>query len=180
MITGGDELGRTQQGNNNAYCQDSPISWVHWDTQEIWSEQTELTRKLLQLRAERQVLRRDGYPHGEFLLDTKGRPQGRKNMAWFGGQNAEMTEHDWRDPTRRTLGMYLACDDRYRAHDEAFLIWFHAGSDPIQVELPDGPWADTYTVVAHTGTEGELPTEKIAAGSTLQLPGRTVVVLQVD
>jgi glycogen operon protein len=180
MITGGDELGRTQQGNNNAYCQDSPISWVHWDTQEIWSEQTELTRKLLQLRAERQVLRRDGYPHGEFLLDTKGRPQGRKNMAWFGGQNAEMTEHDWRDPTRRTLGMYLACDDPYRAHDEAFLIWFHAGSDPIQVELPDGPWADTYTVVAHTGTEGELPTEKIAAGSTLQLPGRTVVVLQVD
>ena len=52
MITAGDELGRTQQGNNNAYCQDSPISWVHWDTLEIWNDQTELARKLLQLRAE--------------------------------------------------------------------------------------------------------------------------------
>ncbi len=91
-----------------------------------------------------------------------------------------MTEHDWRDETRRTLGMYLAYDDPYRTSDEAFLIWFHGGSDPVQVELPNGPWADTYTVVAHTGLEGELPSEKIAAGSTLQLPGHTVVLLQVD
>ena len=50
----------------------------------------------------------------------------------------------------------------------------------MQVELPDGPWAHTYTVVAHTGIDGELPTEKISAGSSLQIPGRTVVVLQVD
>jgi glycogen operon protein len=91
-----------------------------------------------------------------------------------------MTEHEWRDTTRRTLGMYLAHDDPLRATDEAFLVWFHGGSDPIQVELPNGPWADTYTVIAHTGVEGELPSEKIAAGSSLQLPARTVVVLQVD
>ena len=62
MITAGDELGRTQQGNNNAYCQDSPISWVHWDTLEIWTDQTELARKLLQLRAEHPVFRRDALP----------------------------------------------------------------------------------------------------------------------
>jgi glycogen operon protein len=91
-----------------------------------------------------------------------------------------MSEQEWRDHTRGTLGMYLAYDDPYRECDEAFLIWFHAGSDPIQVDLPDGPWADTYTVVAHTGLDGELPSEKIAAGSTLQLPGHTVVLLQVD
>jgi glycogen operon protein len=180
MITAGDELGRTQQGNNNAYCQDSPISWVHWDTLEIWNDQTELARKLLQLRAEHPVFRWDGYRRGEFLLDAKGQPLGRKNIAWFGGLNAEMAEHEWRDSTRRTLGMYLADDSPYRVCDEAFLIWFHAGSDPVQVELPDGPWADTYTVIAHTGPDGELPSEKIEAGSTLRLPGRTVVVLQVD
>ena len=180
MITAGDELGRTQQGNNNAYCQDSPISWVHWDTQSTWNDQTDLTRKLLQLRNEHPVFRRDGHRRGEFLLDPKGEPCGRKNIAWFGGRNAEMTEQDWRDETRRTLGMYLAYDDPYRTSDEAFLLWFHGGSDAIQVELPDGPWADTYTVIAHTGQEGELPSEKIVAGSTLQLPGRTVVVLQVD
>jgi glycogen operon protein len=180
MIVGGDELGRTQQGNNNAYCQDSPISWVHWDTQEAWADQTELTRKLLQLRAERPVFRPEHFRRGEFLLDAKGQPQGRKNIAWFGGNNAEMTEHEWTDATRRTLGMYLAYDNPARATDEAFLIWFHAGSDAIQVDLPDGPWADTYTVIAHTGTEDELPSEKMPAGSSLQLPARTVVVLQVD
>ena len=180
MIVAGDELGRTQQGNNNAYCQDSPISWVHWDTQEAWADQTELTRKLLQLRAERPVFRREHFRRGEFLLDAKGQPEGRKNIAWFGGNNAEMTEHEWTDATRRTLGMYLAYDNPARATDEAFLIWFHAGSDAIQVDLPDGPWADTYTVIAHTGTEDELPSEKMPAGSSLQLPAHTVVVLQVD
>jgi glycogen debranching enzyme len=180
MITAGDELGRTQQGNNNAYCQDSPISWVHWDTQESWGDLTDLTRKLLQLRAEHPVFRRDDFRHGEFLLDPKGEPRGRKNIAWFGGWNAEMTEQEWEDHTRRTLGMYLAYDDPYRECDEAFLIWFHAGSDPIQVDLPDGPWADTYTVVAHSGRDDELPSEKITAGSSLRLPGHSVVLLQVD
>src|SRR5690606_8279665 len=56
MITAGDEFGRTQQGNNNAYCQDSPISWVHWTTLDEWSDLLELTRGLLALRAEHPVL----------------------------------------------------------------------------------------------------------------------------
>ncbi len=180
MITAGDELGRTQQGNNNAYCQDSPISWVHWDTLETWDDLTDLTRKLLQLRAEHPVLRRDDYRHGEELLDAKNRPTGRKNLAWFGGRNAEMTPEEWHDGTRRTLGMYLAWDDPDRDRDEAYLIWFHGGTDAVQVDLPDGPWANTYTVVAHSGAEGELGCEKMAAGSSLQIPGRSVVVLQVD
>jgi glycogen operon protein len=180
MITAGDELGRTQQGNNNAYCQDSPISWVHWDTLEVWAEQTELTRRLLQLRADHPVFTREAHRHGEQLLDPKGHPTGRRNIAWFGGRTSDMTAEEWQDGTRRTLGMYLAYDDPQRAEDEAFLIWFHGGADPIQVDLPDGPWAHTYRVVAHSGTEAELPTEKLSAGSSLQIPGRTVVVLQVD
>ena len=77
--------------------------------------------------------------------------------------------------------MYLAHDDPLRATDEAFLVWFHAGSDadPGRASRTDrGPTPTT--VIAHTGVEGELPSEKIAAGSSLQLPARTVVVLQVD
>jgi glycogen operon protein len=180
MITAGDELGRTQQGNNNAYCQDSPISWVHWDTPETWTGQTALTQKLLTLRREHPVFQRTGYRHGEEILDAAGTATGRKNLAWFGGQRWEMTSGEWADGTRRTLGMYLAHDDPDREQDEAFLIWLHGGADPVQVELPDGPWASTYTVVAHSGTSGELPSEKVEAGSSLRLPGRTVVVLQVD
>ena len=78
MITAGDELGRTQQGNNNAYCQDSPISWVHWDTRETWSDQTELTRKLLQLRAEHAVFRRTVSAMGSSCSIPKASREGGK------------------------------------------------------------------------------------------------------
>jgi len=180
MITAGDELGRTQQGNNNAYCQDSHISWVHWDTAEAWADQTELAQTLLKLRADHPVLQRTWFCHGERILDHTGTPTGRKNLAWFGGRNEEMTQHDWHDGTRRTLGIYLADDSPDRAADDAFLIWIHGGADPVQVQLPDGFWAETYQVVAHTGTAGELPIGKLKAGSAMTLPGRTVAVLQVD
>ena len=85
MITAGDELGRTQEGNNNAYCQDSPVSWVHWDTGTDWSGLTELTRRLLELRAEHPVFRRTGYARSERVRDLHGQPTGRKSLAWFGG-----------------------------------------------------------------------------------------------
>jgi glycogen debranching enzyme len=181
MVVAGDELGRTQGGNNNAYCQDSPTSWVHWDTRHDWADLTELTRRLLALRAEHPVFRRSTFRHGEQLVDSTNAPLGRKNLAWFGGgTRAEMSTEDWHDPHRRTLGVYLAHDAPNRDHDEAFLVWFHGGSDPVEVVLPDGGWADTYTVVAHTGEEGELPGDKVQAGGLLRIPGRTVVVLQVD
>jgi glycogen operon protein len=180
MITAGDELGRTQQGNNNAYCQDSPISWVHWDTAMAWGDLTDLTRTLLQLRAEHPVFRPTTFRHGEQINDLTGHPTGRKNLTWFGGRDAEMTPQEWTDGTRRTLGMYIADDRPEREVDEAYLVWFHGGADPVQVELPSGIWADTYRVVAHSGLDGDLPGDKIAAGSALQLPGRSVVVLQVD
>jgi glycogen operon protein len=180
MLVAGDELGRTQGGNNNAYCQDAPTSWVHWDTGDSWSGLTDLTRRLLALRAEHPVFRRTTFRHGEQLVDTTNHPVGRRNLAWFGGCPTEMTPDDWHDPHRRTLGVYLAHDAPNRDHDEAYLVWFHGGADQVEVVLPDGGWADTYTVVAHTGDEGELPGEKIPAGTALRIPGRTVVVLQVD
>ena len=114
------------------------------------------------------------------VLDSAGEPTGRRNLAWFGGDEHEMTAEDWHDPQRRTLGLYVADDQTDREHDDAFLIWLHSGSEPVPVTLPDGDWATTYTVVAHTGRRDELPESKIPAGSRLWIPGRTVVVLQVD
>jgi glycogen debranching enzyme len=180
MITAGDELGRTQDGNNNAYCQDSPLSWVHWDTASEWSGLTRLTQQLLELRAEHAVLRRAAHRHGAEITDLHGAPSGRKDLAWFGAEGEEMQPASWGQAHRRTLGMYLGYDDADRDHDEAFLIVIHGGADPIEVRLPGGRWADTYTVVAHSGREGELPSSKLLSGTELLLPGRTVVVLQVD
>ncbi|WP_217428288.1 glycogen debranching protein GlgX [Microlunatus speluncae] len=180
MITAGDELGRTQQGNNNAYCQDSPLSWVHWDTEADWRDLGDLTRELLALRADSPIFGRPGFRHSEPILDARSRPTGRKNLAWFGGGAQELTDAEWDDGARRTLGMYLADDTPDRDHDEAYLIWFHSGADQVEVELPGDPWAKGYTVLAHTGVEGELPEELIDSGHRLTLPGRIVVLLRVD
>ena len=83
MITAGDEMGRTQRGNNNAYCQDSPLSWVHWDTLEEYGELLELTRTLLAVRAEHPVLRDDHYRDHTDLTDAQGLPLGRVDATWF-------------------------------------------------------------------------------------------------
>ena len=91
-----------------------------------------------------------------------------------------MTDDDWHDGTRRTLGIYLADDSPDRACDDAFLIWFHGGADAVQVELPDGSWAHTYRWSPTPAPTASCPRRRCTAGSALQLPGRTVVVLQVD
>ena len=88
-------------------------------------------------------------------------PLGRRNLAWFGGPNAEMTAEEWQDGTRRTLGMYVANDDARRITDEAFLIWFRREAMQSKSTSPTVT-GRTYTVVAHTGLDGELPEEKIS------------------
>ncbi|SDB85415.1 glycogen operon protein [Raineyella antarctica] len=173
MITAGDEIGRTQIGNNNAYCQDSPISWVHWDTSEEWADVTELVRTLTRLRADHPVLRPSEWRNGEPVLGPEGQDLGRKNLAWFDGDVMEMDEEDWRDGTRRTLGMYVSDET------EAFLVWVHGGEEPTEVPLPGTPWAESYTVVAHTGEPDELPVGPLPHGAGLGLPGRSVTVLAV-
>ena len=105
MITAGDELGRTQQGNNNAYCQDSPISWVHWDTAGDWRDQTELTRRLLQLRAEHPVLRRDTFRHGERAA--------RRREAPDRSQEPRLVRRPQRRDDRRRLARRHPADARH-------------------------------------------------------------------
>jgi glycogen operon protein len=170
MILAGDELGRTQGGNNNAYCQDSPVSWVNWT--ETWEEQTALTAQLLRLRAEHPVLRPAGFRRHHEVTDALGRGLGRSGVAWFAESGTEMAVEQWNDQNRRTLGLYLS--DR----DDAFLIFYHAGDEPVQVSLPGAPWAKSYRVAAHTGEPDELPRRALPPGTKVLLPGRTVMVLQ--
>ena len=165
MITAGDELGRTQDGNNNAYCQDSPISWVHWDTAPEWAGLTELTQKLLELRAEHPVFRRGAFRHGEEITDLKGAPDR--------SQEPGLVRRRGRGDAPGDLGGRAPPDARHvprprrtRPRPRRGLpVWFHGGADPIEVCLPGGSWADTYTVVAHSGLEGELPSVKLLSGT---------------
>ena len=181
MLTAGDEIGRTQQGNNNAYCQDNEISWVDWGLAEEYRDITDLVRRLLRLRAQNPVFRQR-----HFFAGRPAVPGGRKDIAWFGRHGSELTEEQWWQSERRTLGLFLAGDairsrhrDGTRVTGDSFLLWVHAEPADTDVTLPDhGHWAKRYRVVLDTGCPEREQTQ-LDAGSRMTLTGRSSVLLRV-
>ena len=172
MLLAGDERGRTQRGNNNAYCQDNTISWVDWSDESAWAEVRTLVATLTKLRAKHPVLRPKQYRHGREVLDSAGNSLGRLDIAWFGPTGHQMQVHDWHNGDLRTLGMYVS-----DPHD-AFLVYFHGDTEDIDVTLPEKPWGSGYTVTVHTGEPDDLPQGGLGPGAAMKIPGQTVVVLK--
>ncbi|MFI1199612.1 glycogen debranching protein GlgX [Streptomyces sp. NPDC020883] len=189
MLVAGDEMGRTQGGNNNAYCQDNPTGWVDWSllAEPHWRALAGLTARLIALRRAHPVLRRRAF--------FSGRPQrrgGLRDLAWFRPDGTEMTEQDWYAPGA-TLAMYLSGNDipqrdarGIRVTDDSFLAVLHAGADPLTLVLPGLPWAGGYELLVDTSAEpppdgtAEPPPEGVplAAGSELTVPARTVLLFR--
>ncbi|NKI45307.1 glycogen debranching protein GlgX [Streptomyces physcomitrii] len=174
MLVAGDEMGRTQHGNNNAYCQDNETGWVDWSVLEDphWRELFALTARLIALRHRHPVLRRRAFFSGR-AQDADGL----RDLAWFTARGTEMTEQDWYAPTG-SLGMYLSGgeipgrDERgERVTDESFLVVLHAGADPLDFVLPGAPWARRYEVVVDTSRE-----EQSAAPGTVHKGNAMVTV----
>jgi glycogen operon protein len=143
MLSGGDELGRTQQGNNNAYCQDSPLSWTTWEPTGRHASLTAFVRRLLALRAGQPVLRRRTF------LD--GRQPHRTDVLWLRPDGNEMEHGDWTDPERRCLGMLLDGSgipdvdaEGRRIVGDTLLAYFNAGPGAETLILPahgtGAPW----------------------------------------
>ncbi len=181
MLTAGDELGRTQRGNNNAYCQDNELSWLDWS--QVDEELRAFVAHLLRLRHSAPVLRQEAFFEGHELPGTGGT----RDLAWFAPDGKQLTTTDWFDTGLQTIGMYL--DGRgIRARDalgrpvvdDSYLIWLHAGAEPVTLELPAAPWADGYELVVSTeyGT-GAPPATAIVAPGSVELPGRCGWVLKV-
>ncbi|GAA1693976.1 glycogen debranching protein GlgX [Kribbella yunnanensis] len=177
MITMGDECGRTQGGNNNAYCQDSELSWFDWSLPEQWADHLALTKKLIALRSAHPTLRQWHYFSGQPVV-----PGGRKDLSWIAPHGGEMNESDWHDGNLRTIGMFLA-GDALRATDAAgnaltdssFLLALNATSEVREVVVPDASWAPGYEVVLDTSNS--MVTE-VEAGATVPLPPRCLVLLR--
>jgi isoamylase len=188
MLVAGDEMGRTQHGNNNAYCQDNETSWLDWSLLDDprWRPLADLATRLIALRRAHPVLRRRAF--------FSGRPQGHgglRDLAWFTAGGTEMTEADWYAPGA-TLGMYLSGNDisqrdaqGVRVVDDSFLVLLHAGAAPRPVTLPGPPWARDYELLVDTSREGEdappdaEPVARHAAGAALTVPGRSVLLFRV-
>ncbi|MEY9486135.1 isoamylase [Streptomyces calvus] len=183
MLVAGDEMGRTQHGNNNAYCQDNELGWVDWSLLDDpeWRPLFELTSRLIALRHRHPVLRRRA-----FFSGRAHSADGLRDLAWFTPRGEEMTEGDWYAPAA-TLGMYLSGRDipgrdenGAPVLDDSFLAVLHAGEQPVDFVLPGPPWAERYEVVVDTGREEQAsaPGVEHRAGTAVTVPGRTVLLLR--
>ncbi len=172
MLAAGDEMGRTQKGNNNAYCQDNETSWVSWELAPWQQDLLTFTRSVIALRRNHPVLRQVS-----FFAGRRVHEQGVKDIAWFSPWGEEMSDAEWFDPGLRTLTCYLwggvvdigpRGDVETRLRDATFAVVLHAGAHPTQVTLPSRPWAGSWREVLDTVDERPAPsTRVIPAGATV-------------
>jgi isoamylase len=179
MLTMGDEVRRTQAGNNNAYCQDSPLSWQPWDLDDDARELCSYVARLVAVRRAHPVLRQRTF----FL----GRPgiDGVKDLAWFDRDGTELADEQWFDPARGTLAMYLdgrgirmrgPCGEPVA--DDSLLLVLHTGAEDDEVVLPGPPWASSYDLLLDTTDDRPGPGGSFTAGGALPVRGRSVVLLR--
>jgi glycogen operon protein len=171
MLTAGDELGRTQRGNNNAYCQDNELSWLDWSpaADPAGRSLLALATRLIRLRRATPALRRTA-----FFTGRPG-PDGLPDVAWFRPGGGQLTEADWYAPSR-TLGVYL----RGEGGAPALMLLLHAGEEPLDFHLPGPPWAHGWELLADTARDDQddAPATAHPAGAPLPLPARSLLVLR--
>jgi glycogen operon protein len=181
MLGHGDELGRTQHGNNNAYCQDNELAWIDW--QHIDVDLLAFTRQIAQLRREHPAFRRRRF--------FDGRPVRRRgadalpDIAWFTPDGAEMTEEDWDSGFGRSISVFLngqGIPDRdargERVVDDSFLLCFSAHDEPIVFRLPTSDYAPAWEVVIDTLHADNGGTRVLDAGKQFDVGPRALVVLR--
>jgi isoamylase len=182
MVGHGDEIGRSQFGNNNGYCQDNETTWVDWDT--VDEHLLGFVRALTALRREHPVFRRRRFFDGRPIRRATGTPI--RDIAWFRPDGSEMAEEDWGFGFGRCVGVFLNGDGipdtdsrGDRITDDSFLLCFNAHHEPVDFNLPPGEYAEKWQVVLDTataaGTRSEPPTAD--AGGRVVVDARSLLVL---
>jgi glycogen operon protein len=180
MLSAGDELGRTQNGNNNAYCHDSELSWINWEKAD--KDLLEFTKKLIHLYKEHNVFSRRDWFKGQSI---KG--EGLHDIGWFSPEGKEMTEENWKQDFAKALGVYLnghgihAMD--YNGEpiiDDSFYVIFNAHNEPLIYKLPPPIYGNNWIKILDTSKN--LVSEKggrtYKANSRIKVDGFSVVLLK--
>jgi glycogen operon protein len=177
MILGGDEIGRTQQGNNNAYCQDDALSWYDWANAD--ATLLAFTQALIAFRKTHRVFRRRTFFQGRPIHGT-----GVSDVAWFTPSGDEMQDHDWAEGFAKSLGIFLNGDalevgrrgEEYS--DESFLMLFNAHHEPVTFTVPPSRWGDAWqTEIDTTGWTVEADQTAVKPGDAVDVEARSVLLL---
>jgi isoamylase len=180
MLLHGDEMGRTQQGNNNAYCQDNEVSWVNWE--ELDQSLLEFTRRLIAFRKNHRVFRRRRWFQGRPLHGAEV-----SDIGWFHADGHMMSEQDWDNGWEKSLGVYLSGKQLLGTgphgepvQDDDFYLMFNAHHDSLSFTLPGPEWGKTWETVLNTCESfPERLEEKRHAGQKLRVEARSAMVLRV-
>jgi isoamylase len=183
MLCGGDEFGRTQNGNNNAYCQDNEISWLPWKHNGEQRELLDFTRKLIGLRKDHPVFRRPKFFQGRRLRGSEI-----KDVMWFNPGGNEMSEEEWGSPFVRCLGMLLSGDtgdvltfEGEPMRDDTFLFLINAHFEPVAFVMP-GKEELEWELILDTANETGFfeKTKKFASGDDVDLADRSACLLKLS
>ena len=180
MLLHGDELGRTQQGNNNTYCQDSELSWVHWDAMD--QPLVEFTAVVNKIRRDHPIFRRSRFFDGRPV--RRGEGEKLPDIVWLNTDGKEMLPEDWGSGFGRTIGVFYnghgiqEQDSRgRRITDDSFLLAFNAHDDNVDFLLPTEEYSPFWEVLVDTADTGETG-QPLKAGSPLPLAAKSLVVLR--
>jgi len=176
MILAGDEFGRTQGGNNNAYCQDNEVSWFDWNLPEWAKTQVALVRRLTKLRHDYPILRR-----GRFFTGTPIDALDVKDVTWINASGAEMEDRDWGDPGMKCFGMLIdgraqATGIRKPGSDTTMLIVLNAHHDLVTITLPDCTNGKTWNLVFDTNVPDRDDEQSFAIGDPYDVTGRSLLL----
>ncbi len=180
MIAHGDELGRTQSGNNNGYCQDNETTWIDWDLDDDQKEHLELTRTLVRLRRDHPVFRRRRFFHG---VAEHGGESELQDISWFTTDGTHMTDDDWRLGYAQAVQVFLngeaIAEPDTRGEpvlDDSFLLLFNAAADGVSFTMPSADFGEEWTCVLDTDHTLE-PGASVLARATVTVTGRSTLVL---
>jgi len=180
MMLAGDEFGRTQQGNNNAYCQDNEISWLNWKQESKPVHLTDFVRRLTALRHKYPILRRN-----RFLTGAVDEELDVKDLTWINASGAEMRTEEWSDANMRCFGMLIdgrarPTGLRQRGTEATMLIVFNAHYDLVRFTLPPSPGGNTWTLVLDTNVPDNEINYTAKANDSYGVTGRSLILLRLS
>lgn len=179
MLCGGDELDRTQRGNNNSYCQDNEISWLCWTLDDRRRAFFGFVRRMIRLRLSQPVLQRRRFFRGKQPWDSS-----LKDLAWFRPDGTEMTEEDWNKPFARSVAFLLGGDSiampdekGERIVGDTLLVLLNAWHEPLTHVLPDVKWGREWDVLVDTAGGTDVKRDLVYAGGSVPVEARSLLIL---